>query len=580
MQKVPRWPTGAGEVEGAAARVAPLAAIFADTTPESEPNDTPAQANAMGFGRMISGSIGVAADEDYFAFDAPADKVLEFEVFASRAGSSLDPVIVLYGSDGTTMLAYNDDAVGLDSRLRFRTTAAGRYFLRIVDFGGSGSSNHWYSISAALAEPPPPGPGDPATVRVAGLTRAWSLAAAANGTTYILEQETGRIQASSLNGQSPTLLGAYPGAYAMALDGHGDLLVTFPDEGVIRRISTSTGQQSIFAAGLGQPLAIGIARDTRVWVHESGPGSLRRFHPSGRTADAPIPLGGLFPYHIAFSPAGQLHFTAGDAVFRLSGTTVSRVIAVADEVLAGIAFDVNGFLYVGAAFEQGVLLYDPQYQRIGQSFATDVDAVSTLAFSRSATGATTARLFAINWGFRDASRAGTIVELNPAGIRAPGLRVGADLLAISPTQVRAGVMGAPYADTLRMAGSATATWTRESGALPPGLSLNAATGVISGIPQRTGTDSAVIGAQSSAGYGYRTVSIAVTAPSVTVAAAAMQLLGESGSLTPDLERYLDLQGNRNGRFDLGDLRAYVNSHPGSMITLPDDIRSLLAGEAK
>ncbi len=58
------------------------------------------------------------------------------------------------------------------------------------------------------------------------------------------------------------------------------------------------------------------------------------------------------------------------------------------------------------------------------------------------------------------------------------------LLAVATTSVPSGAVGAYYATTLAAAGGTPpySGWTVNSGSLPPGLTLNAATGVISGIP--------------------------------------------------------------------------------------------------
>jgi hypothetical protein len=62
------------------------------------------------------------------------------------------------------------------------------------------------------------------------------------------------------------------------------------------------------------------------------------------------------------------------------------------------------------------------------------------------------------------------------------------LLLLSSGALTAGNVGASYTHTLAKAGGAPPyTWTLQSGALPPGLSLTASTGVISGTPSQNGT---------------------------------------------------------------------------------------------
>ena len=58
--------------------------------------------------------------------------------------------------------------------------------------------------------------------------------------------------------------------------------------------------------------------------------------------------------------------------------------------------------------------------------------------------------------------------------------------------------------------------------------------------------------------GYADFTIVVSQPSVSVTDAANHLLGSS-QLSVDLQRFLDLQGNKNGRYDVGDFRAHLRA---------------------
>ncbi|WKW11349.1 hypothetical protein Strain138_000592 [Pseudogemmatithrix spongiicola] len=118
-------------------------------------------------------------------------------------------------------------------------------------------------------------------------------------------------------------------------------------------------------------------------------------------------------------------------------------------------------------------------------------------------------------------------------------------------------MGAAYSDTLRLVGGPTGTaqWSLASGALPAGLTLEAASGRVHGIAESSGafvaTARAVIGADTA----LRELRLSVQEPVLAPTAVIAQLLG-GASLNADALRYLDLQGNRNGRLDVGDVRAW------------------------
>jgi len=122
----------------------------------------------------------------------------------------------------------------------------------------------------------------------------------------------------------------------------------------------------------------------------------------------------------------------------------------------------------------------------------------------------------------------------------------------------AGIMGATYADTLRIAGgSPSVTWSVISGALPVGLSLSPS-GVISGFPHQTGPFSytaQVVSCDTQS----RTFTMSVTAPTLATTDVTAQLLGPTSPLSADQVRYLDFLGNNNGGFDIGDFLAWVKA---------------------
>lgn len=141
-------------------------------------------------------------------------------------------------------------------------------------------------------------------------------------------------------------------------------------------------------------------------------------------------------------------------------------------------------------------------------------------------------------------------------------------LSVAGAGARPGAtMGAAYADTLRTSGGPTApvTWSIVDGALPQGLTLDAATAVIGGTVEASGTFAVTVRAVAQADTALQAMSITVEEPVLAAESVIEQLLG-GGPLNADQRRYLDLQGNRNGRVDIGDVRAWRRRQAAALAT--------------
>ena len=111
--------------------------------------------------------------------------------------------------------------------------------------------------------------------------------------------------------------------------------------------------------------------------------------------------------------------------------------------------------------------------------------------------------------------------------------------------------------TRPLTGTATPTWSIESGELPPGISFDGANGDLGDFPTAGGTYPFTVRAEDGAMFGEKAYSIVVVEPNLAADDVANQLLGATGTLSADEERFLDLLGNNNGTYDVGDFRAYV-----------------------
>ena len=532
---------------------------------ESEPNDSASLADPVVLGDTASGIIVDTLDIDFYALDLTAGTAIALDVQANRVGSPLDPVLLLVDVDSTTVLASNDDISFpdiLDSHIDFTIPATGRYFVAIFSpFSGTGPGA-FYSLSFGVS---PPGPGDPTTLFSAAVGGSWGIAAGSSGELYVADIN-GSIRRISSTG-TVTTVGTFFSPVGVVIDGFGNLLVAGQDSSlrlVVRRY-TPAGQPSAFGVPFDTnpccivvPITVGPNGDVWVGNNVPTPSEIRQYDPQGNLKNV-VPIDDVI-LDLAFSPAGVLHFSNGNGVFKLVNNTPQLVVS-SPPVVDGFAFDRDGYLYVTSGlFNPVVQLFDPGGVPVDTPFArTNLSGRLHLAFLRDASGAMTSRLLASNVDFDGVSFTGSIVEMNPAGVRAPGLRIGADLLQIANASLRAGVMGADYADTLRIvAPPGPVTWSVVSGTLPPGITLAAATGILSGIPAQDGAFPVTVRGDAASRSGFGSFTITVTKPTVVVQAAATHLLG-GAPVDSVQQRFFDLQGNHNGKFDIGDFRAYLRA---------------------
>ncbi len=86
-------------------------------TPESEPNGTYGQANALTIGTPVTGTISIESDQDWYVFTVPAGGAdVRFQTFDSGGtacdptNGRVDPFIEVYDATGTTLLGGDDDS--------------------------------------------------------------------------------------------------------------------------------------------------------------------------------------------------------------------------------------------------------------------------------------------------------------------------------------------------------------------------------------------------------------------------------------------------------------------------------------
>jgi hypothetical protein len=100
----------------------------------------------------LNGIISLKGEEDWFRFPAEKGVPLEMNVYARQLRSPLDSVLEVLDIKGRSV-AFNDDAGGPDSALKFTPNETTNYFVRIRDTLGRFGRDFTYRIEVAPAAP-------------------------------------------------------------------------------------------------------------------------------------------------------------------------------------------------------------------------------------------------------------------------------------------------------------------------------------------------------------------------------------------------------------------------------------------
>ncbi|MEE8146547.1 MAG: immune inhibitor A domain-containing protein, partial [Longimicrobiales bacterium] len=156
--------------------------------------------------------------------------------------------------------------------------------------------------------------------------------------------------------------------------------------------------------------------------------------------------------------------------------------------------------------------------------------------------ASSSAVFSLTYGFED----GTPTEL--------------PLVAVDPVDVTFQVMN----------GNAPVRWLVQGGPLPTGLTFDTNAGTLGGVPLVDGAFAVTLRAIDAIGLqATLDLNISISPPSATLQQMAAPFL-LTGEIDPNLALFLDLKGNQDGAYSLGDFRAYVLVAPpsASMIRAP------------
>ncbi len=114
-------------------------------TPETEPNNEPANARQLAINSVANGEI-TQTDVDWFTFTGKRGQRVFIDLAAQRIESKLDATLHLYNSRGVE-LAESRDADGIDSLIDITLPSDDTYKIKLHDMTYSGSPEHFYRLT-------------------------------------------------------------------------------------------------------------------------------------------------------------------------------------------------------------------------------------------------------------------------------------------------------------------------------------------------------------------------------------------------------------------------------------------------
>ena len=575
-------------------RIAPAARAASSIVAESEPNDSIRTADSAALGDQATGVINPANDVDTWFVDLTAGQFFNADVDAANLGSPLDATLVLFGPDRSTVVAFNDDFDGADSRISYHVPTSGRYFLMVSSFGrvfGSPDATYALNLSTITClgvgtelEPnDAPGAASLLAIGDSGTGQLCSPNLAGDVDYWAFTGQAGTTIEVDIDAASSGLL-VDPFATLFASDGTTRLAFNDNNDGSDPRfqfsiVTTGTYYVAVtdFAGNGGNPYPYTL----RVRAIVPGPGD-----PITVRAD-----GLSIPLSLAVGSTGDLFVgdVAANRVARVSAEGVVTTFAAVPNPL-GLAFDAAGDLLV-VSLDGAVYRVTPQGQATrfitdagfpfwiavapdGRIWLTDLSDRSLRRYS--ATGQFETRIDAIAVG---GSGPGPLA-IGPSG--EPYFSQGTEVWRLSSGELQRVFADAAviWAFAFDVAGNVYVP-SPAQGRIKlfdaAGRSLADTFAIGPDAPQavafgRDGTGAMVARVFATeprigrvievnpAAVAQRGLPVGFTARFAPEVAAAALLGG--GALSDADQQFLDGLGNRNGRYDVGDFQAYLRSING------------------
>ena len=592
----------------------PLAEQALAQTQETEPNDSPATAQTAVRGTSVKATISPYVQEtgyrdfDYWKITANAGDTIFVDIDADEFGSKMDMGISLLASDGTTFLAGNSEWDGMDPHLEYVATTTGTYYvaagtsLTTTPWGSSQPYTiHFFKVTCPANDAEPNDTPQTATPAAVGQTMHASSCPGTDVDFFRFELEPGTYEWNFV--MDPHERPAFGSAAYIegwivlyAADGKTEIAKTLREDPLDRieytvttpgtyyiaaeiwpggiRYTYTLSSRQVSGPAPGDPVTTraeianwgikgaAVAANGDVWLTSWDHHGIRRITPQGTASDVALSIEA--PRGIAFDAAGNLlivnvYPTSEMGVLSLSPTGALSRLITDSRVGGGIAVGRDGSIWLTSSTwlllrydRQGafVAAYDVAAATDGHDRPRDV----AMAPSGELYFATRRDLYRLRDG-----QAERVVHYDP-------------MITYNPTPDDVGAFAFDVQGNIYIPNGAagvvnlhdaTGKWLETFSYQPAaperiffGRNADGATnGRLYAVDQNKLIEFNAAGVRAP-GFPVQPPQASQDPSTPTTAQAIAELL-KPGSLSAAQLTLLDQQGNKNGRYDVGDLRALL-----------------------